>query len=76
MRDAQGYFRLWDIIGCRKRGIQGIVPVSRSNWFSGVKSGRFPKPVKLSERTTAWRVTDIQNLIEQLNKKGGQHVGV
>ncbi len=76
MRDSQGYFRLWDIIGCRKRGINAIVPVSRSNWLAGVKSGRFPKPVKLTERTTAWCVSDIQNLIEQLNKKGGEHAGV
>lgn len=27
-----------------------IFPVSRSTWWAGVKDGRFPKPVKLSEK--------------------------
>lgn len=41
----------------------GPIPVSRSTWWAGVKSGRFPKPVKLGPRTTAWRVEDIRALI-------------
>jgi prophage regulatory protein len=28
-----------------------------------VKDGRFPKPVKLGPRITAWRVEDIRELI-------------
>jgi hypothetical protein len=32
---------------------QGPIPVGRSTWWAGVKSGRFPKPVKLGPRTTA-----------------------
>ncbi|MBI5656738.1 MAG: AlpA family phage regulatory protein [Geobacter sp.] len=43
-----------------------VFPVSRSNWWAGVKSGRYPAGVKLSERVTAWRVEDVKNLIEQL----------
>jgi prophage regulatory protein len=42
----------------------GPIPVSKSTWWAGVKSGRFPKPVKLGPRTTAWRVEDIRRLIE------------
>lgn len=38
-------------------------PVSRSAWWQGCKDGRFPKPIKLSERTTAWRAEDIRALI-------------
>lgn len=41
-----------------------IIPVSKSTWWAGVASGRFPKPVKLGPRTTAWRVSDIRALIE------------
>jgi len=41
----------------------GPIPVSKSTWWAGVKSGRFPKPVKLGPRITAWRVEDIQALI-------------
>ncbi len=45
--------------------IAPIIPVSKSTWWAGVKSKRFPQPVKLSARTTAWRVSDILALIEQ-----------
>jgi prophage regulatory protein len=42
----------------------GPVPVGKSTWWAGVKSGRFPKPVKLGPRITAWREADIQRLID------------
>ncbi len=49
-----------------------ILPISPSTWWVGVKSGHFPKPVKLGKRITAWRVEDIKRLIEtgnnQINK--------
>lgn len=41
-----------------------VFPVSRSTWWAGVKDGRFPKGVKLSEKITAWRVEDIRALLE------------
>ena len=74
-----GFLRLHQIIG--KPGdptakpptppVPGIIPVSKSTWWSGVKSGRYPKPVKsLGQRITAWRVEDIRALIEQSNGKG------
>ena len=44
----------------------GPIPVGRSTWWAGVKSGRFPKPVKLGPRTTAWKVEDIRKLIESV----------
>ena len=40
------------------------VPVSRSCWWLGVRAGRFPKPLKLSERVTCWRAEDIRALCE------------
>ena len=43
----------------------GPIPVSKSTWWAGVKSGRYPKPVKLGPRTTAWRADDIAKLIER-----------
>ena len=42
----------------------GPIPVSKSTWWTGVKDGRFPKPVKLGPRITAWRVDDIRALID------------
>lgn len=42
----------------------GPIPISKSTWWAGVKDGRFPKPVKLGARVTAWRAEDILRLIE------------
>ena len=63
-----GYLRINQIIGNPKADppLPPIIPVSRSSWWAGVKSGRFPKPVKLGPRTTAWRVSEIRTLIEGL----------
>lgn len=60
-----GYLRLPQILGDQKSlpPIPAIIPVGKSTWWSGVKSGRFPKPVKLGPRITAWRVEDIRALI-------------
>lgn len=44
----------------------GPIPVSKSTWWAGVKSGRFPKPVKLGPRITAWRAEDICALLNGL----------
>lgn len=42
-----------------------LIPVKKSTWWAGVKSGRYPKPVRtLGVRITAWRVEDIRKLIE------------
>jgi predicted DNA-binding transcriptional regulator AlpA len=48
----------------RIKQVLRFVPVSRSNWWAGVKSGRYPKPLKLSERVTVWRAADIRQLVE------------
>jgi predicted DNA-binding transcriptional regulator AlpA len=49
--------------------VLALVPVSRSTWWAGCKSGRFPKPVKLGPRTTAWRSADITALLDSFSKK-------
>jgi len=59
-----GFLRLPQIIGDTKRGIPAVIPVSKSAWWDGCKTGRYPKPVKLGPRTTAWNVADIRALIE------------
>ncbi|WP_026601037.1 helix-turn-helix transcriptional regulator [Methylomonas sp. 11b] len=64
---AVGYLRIWQIIGDRKRGIEPLLPVGRSTFLAGVKSGKYPKPVKLGERTTAWRKADILALLDSVD---------
>jgi predicted DNA-binding transcriptional regulator AlpA len=56
-----GFLRLPDIIGPN-----GLIPISRSTWWAGIKDGRFPKGVKLSPRATAWRAKEIYDLIDRL----------
>jgi prophage regulatory protein len=60
-----GYLRLPQIIGNpnAEPSIPAIIPVGKSTWWEGVKSGRFPKPVKLGPRITVWRVEDIRSLV-------------
>jgi len=60
-----GFLRLPQIIGNSHANppIAPIIPVCKSTWWAGVKSGRFPKPVKLSPRVTVWRVEDVRALI-------------
>ncbi|SDF12688.1 helix-turn-helix transcriptional regulator [Thalassobaculum litoreum] len=55
---ATGFLRLVSILAPG-----GPIPVSKSTWWAGVKSGRYPKPLKLGPRITAWRVEDIRLLI-------------
>ena len=43
-----------------------LFPVGKSTWWQGVKDGKYPAPVKLSTRCTAWRVDDIHTLIEEV----------
>ncbi|GDX85690.1 hypothetical protein LBMAG43_17320 [Methylococcaceae bacterium] len=63
-----GFFRLPQIIGTK--GNPPLIPVSRTTWLNGVKSGKFPRPVKLGARTNGWRVADIYKLIEDLEARG------
>ena len=60
-----GFLRMSQIIGDPKTGTPALIPVKKSCWWEGVKSGRFPKPVKLGNgRARFWRVEDIRTLIE------------
>ena len=53
---ATGFLRLPQVLA--------LVPVGKSSWWEGCKSGRYPKPVKLGPRTTVWRAEDIRAFIE------------
>ena len=64
-----GFLRIHHIVGDRKKGITGVFPVSRSSWYDGVKKGIYPSPVNLGGgRIVAWRVEDIQALIDSQQK--------
>jgi prophage regulatory protein len=50
-----------------------IIPVSKSTWWGGIRCGKYPRPVKLSERTSAWRRSDILALCERLSGNVGSN---
>ena len=73
---STGFLRLSQIVGSlksqrskTKNGVRAtplhppLIPVSAATWWAGVKSGRYPKPLKLSPRVTVWKVEDIRALI-------------
>jgi len=60
---ATGFLRAKDVLM--------FFPVSRSSWWAGVAEGRYPAPVKLGPRMSAWRVEDIRDLIAKLGAANG-----
>ena len=66
-----GYVRLTTIVGDAraKPPIPPIFPVSKSTWWAGVKSGRFPQPIRtLGRSISVWRVEDIRQMIDVLSE--------
>ena len=53
-----GFLRLYQVLL--------LIPVGKSSWWRGVKEGRYPKPVKIAPRSTAWKAEDIAALVECL----------
>ena len=58
---STGFLRLPQVLA--------LIPISRSAWWTGIRAGRFPKGIKLGDKTTVWRAEDIRTLIERV---GGQ----
>lgn len=58
--------RLHQIIGSASKGITPLIPVSRSVFYAGIKSGIYPKSVKLGARNVAWRYSDLKDCIQNL----------
>jgi prophage regulatory protein len=47
------------------------IPVSKSTWFRGVAAGKYPKPVKIGVRASAWRVEEIRQCIATMSASPG-----
>lgn len=48
--------------GCGKTGVGGI---SKGALYDAVRSGVFPEPIRVTEKTVAWDVEDIRAFREQ-----------
>ncbi len=62
------YLRLWQIVDCNKKNVMPLLPIGRTSFLTGVKDGRFPKPVKIAgTKCNCWRSDDIAALILELD---------
>lgn len=73
--DSRRFLRLYQIIGKPARKgraeIPALIPVSKTTWWEGVRTGRFPAPVRgLGQRITAWRSEEIFALIDRPESRG------
>jgi len=62
-QNIQGLLRLKEVLE--------IIPVSKSTWWAGVKNGKFPQSIKLSDKVTCWKAEDIYELIERCKSANG-----
>ena len=46
------------------KGRPGMVPVSPATLWRWVKAGKFPAPVRLSDRVTAWEASKVNAWIQ------------
>ena len=49
-----------------------LIPIGRSTWWLWVSQGKAPKGVKLGPRTTAWKASEIQQLLDKLAEGTGE----
>ena len=60
----EGYVRLSQFLGDRKRGVPPLLPISRSSWYAGIAAGRWSPGVRLGPRTRAWSAAYIRSVLE------------
>ena len=48
----------------RLKHVLKIIPISKSTWWAGCASGRFPKPIHLGPRLACWRESEVLALIQ------------
>lgn len=45
-----GFLRLAQIVGDVRQGIPPLLPISKTAWYNGVKSGIYPKPIQIKPK--------------------------
>jgi len=53
-----GYIRLPEVLK--------LLGISRSTFYAGIKSGKYPAPVRIGKRISGWRVEEIRKLNKNL----------
>lgn len=49
----------------RLKQVLELIPISKSTFWAGCATGRFPKPIHLGPRVTCWRESEILALMQR-----------
>lgn len=52
----------------RQRDLLPVLPFSAATLWRRVKSGEFPKPIKVDDSITAWRWADVRGWLDAQGK--------
>lgn len=66
--EPRAYLRVSDITRNRRTGKPGLLPITSSTWWSWVKAGKAPAPIKLSPGCTVWREVDVRMFAESVGR--------
>lgn len=50
----------------RLRDVLRLIPVGKTRWYKGVRSGEFPRPIAYGPRAKFYRVEDVRALIDRI----------
>ncbi|MBB3993769.1 putative DNA-binding transcriptional regulator AlpA [Sulfitobacter undariae] len=64
---ADGYVRIRQIIGDKKTGITGVLPVSRTYFYALIANKKFPAPKKVGN-ASLWNVDEVRLALANLSK--------
>jgi prophage regulatory protein len=54
----------------RRKQVEVITGLARSTIYAKVKTGKFPRPVRLGKRAVGWRLRDIEAFLSSLPEAG------
>lgn len=46
-----------------------LIPVSKSTWYRGIKEGIYPQAYKLGRRASAWKLSELEACVENLDRE-------
>jgi prophage regulatory protein len=67
---AEGYVREAQLLGCKRRGWLPILPLSRTGLRCWILSGRWPAPLRIGPKFSAWPVQQVRDALEGMRANG------
>ena len=65
--ETTAYLRKRDFVGRGK-----LLPISDSTFYRLLRSGKFPEPLRISEKVSMWREDVVHAAIEALGQSNGK----